>query len=87
MFLSILISCQIIKLYLTIRNFEWTIVYFYYNIFIVLLDQPETDAIRGDHYSRLLDTYGCLGVLQSCPSKFFVHLYLIVMSVFFENDV
>ncbi|KAK7065945.1 hypothetical protein SK128_003131 [Halocaridina rubra] len=34
------------------------------------LSQPETDAIRGDYYGRLLDTYGCLGVLQVCPSKF-----------------
>ncbi|KAB7506172.1 hypothetical protein Anas_00216 [Armadillidium nasatum] len=37
---------------------------------ISALTQPETDAIRGDHYGRLMDVYGCLGVLQVCPSMF-----------------
>nr|XP_045612351.1 synaptojanin-1-like isoform X2 [Procambarus clarkii] len=34
---------------------------------VATLSQPETDAIRGDHYGRLLDAYACLGVLQVCP--------------------
>nr|XP_027239227.1 synaptojanin-2-like [Penaeus vannamei]XP_027239235.1 synaptojanin-2-like [Penaeus vannamei] len=38
---------------------------------VATLSQPETDAIRGDYYGRLLDAYACLGVLQVCPRKYF----------------
>lgn len=48
--------------------------------------QPETDAIRADQYGRILDSYGCLGVLQVCPSKNQVYLilFLIVWTYKFE---
>ncbi|XP_018020970.1 synaptojanin-1 isoform X2 [Hyalella azteca] len=43
------------------------------------LGQAETDAIRSDHFSRLADSYGCLGVLQRCPSEN-TEYYLIVVT-------
>ncbi|XP_066988660.1 synaptojanin-1 isoform X2 [Macrobrachium rosenbergii] len=46
---------------------------------VATLSQPETDAIRGDYYSRLLDAYGCLGVLQVCPREN-TQLYLVVVT-------
>ena len=30
---------------------------------------PETDAVRGDHFTRITDSYGCMGVLQLCPRE------------------
>ncbi|XP_066988662.1 synaptojanin-1 isoform X3 [Macrobrachium rosenbergii] len=51
---------------------------------VATLSQPETDAIRGDYYSRLLDAYGCLGVLQVCPRISWegenTQLYLVVVT-------
>ncbi|KAK3880880.1 hypothetical protein Pcinc_014656 [Petrolisthes cinctipes] len=46
---------------------------------VATLTQPETDAIRGDHYARVLDAYGCLGVLQVCPREN-TQLYLVVVT-------
>ncbi|MCL4123585.1 UNVERIFIED_CONTAM: hypothetical protein GTU68_052599 [Idotea baltica] len=48
------------------------------------LAQPETDSIRGEHYGRIMDIYGCLGVLQVCPSECHknenTQLYLMVVT-------
>ncbi|CAL4124452.1 unnamed protein product, partial [Meganyctiphanes norvegica] len=46
---------------------------------VATLSQPETDAVRGDHYGRILDAYGCLGVLQYCPREN-TELYLVVIT-------
>ncbi|XP_063592185.1 synaptojanin-1-like [Penaeus indicus] len=46
---------------------------------VATLSQPETDAIRGDYYGRLLDAYACLGVLQVCPREN-TQLYLVVVT-------